>query len=407
MKRLRLVAVLAVLAALVALVAVRLLRGPEVPVATVVRGTSVAAVYASGAVEAVDRVDVAARVAGPISELPVREGDAVKKGDLLARIDVPVLGLEVTKARSDSAAAASRLVVGPALEALRAQRAALAAQLAQSESELARVEALLKSGSISSADRDRAKAQVDALRAQIASLVAQERDLGIALRAEADRQRVVLETAKSRFGDAEVRSPLGGTVLTRNVELGTVVAVNQTLLRIGDLSRLHLEVNVDEADVARVREGQDAAIRLYAFGTDVFDGRVGKVYPEADRDKKSFRVDVDFVSPPRGLRPGMTAEVNIVLARHDAVLVAPVEAITDGRVQVVENGRIRTVTVTVRQRDLVSAEIEGVPEGALVVVGSPKPLADGTRVRTRPAEVPAPSASSVAAPSAATTSAAR
>lgn len=367
----------------------RALRGTDVEVAPVTRGTSVAAVYASGAVEAVDRVDVAARVGGPVVELPFREGDLVKKGDLVARIDAPVLGLDVTKARGDSAAASSRLAVGPALEALRAQRAALAAQLAQAEGDLARVEALVRSGSTSSADLDRVRAQVEALRAQMAASSAQERDLGIALRADADRQRVTLDTARSKLGDTEVRAPLTGTVLSRKVDLGAVVAATQTLLRIGDLSRLHLEVNVDEADVARVQVGQEAAVRLYAFGADVFDGRVVKVHPEADRDRKSFRVNVDLVAPPPGLRPGMTVEVNIVLARHDAVLLAPIEAVHDGRVWVVAGGRAHEVPVTVRQRDLALAEIEGVPAGALVVVGPPKKITEGARVRAVPRAVPA------------------
>lgn len=373
----------------------RALRPREVLVAPVARGTSIAAVYASGAVEPVDRVEVSARVSGPLVELPLREGDAVDKGDLLARVDAPTLGHDVTRAKADSTAASARLGVGPAIESLRAQRQALAAQLAQAEGDLARVTSLFKSGSTGSAEVDRMRAQVDALRAQIAANEAQERDMRIALQADAQRQRALLESARSRLDDTEVRSPLKGTVMSRRVELGQVVAPGQILMRVGDLSRLHLEVDVDEADVAQVRVGQPAAIRLYALRGQVVSGQVAKIHPEADRDRKAFRVEVDFDARPEGIYAGMTAEVNIVLARHENVLLAPLEAIHDDYVWVVEGGRVTRRQVTVKQKDLVYAEIEGLPEGASVVVGDDAKLTEGARVQTSPATLaPVPGAAS-------------
>jgi multidrug efflux pump subunit AcrA (membrane-fusion protein) len=372
----------------------RTLRPREVRSAPVQRGTSVSAVYASGAVEPVDRVDVASRVSGPLVELPFRPGDVVKKGDLLARIDAPTLGFDVSRARADENAASARLSGAPSLEAVRAQRAAIAAQLAQARSELARVESLHKSGSTSIAEVDRIRAQVEALAAQVAASEAQERDVKIVLQADAARQRAVLDNARSRLTDTEIRSPLVGTILQKRVEVGQVVAVNQVLVRVGDLSRLQLEVDVDEADVARVRVGQPSAIRLYALPSRAISGRVSKIHPEADRDRKAFRVEISLDEKVEGLYPGMTAEVNIVLARHDNVLLVPLEAVHGDRVWVVEAGQTRSRPITIKQKDLVYAEVEGLPEGAEVVVGDDTGLKDGSRVRTTPAKLPAPESGS-------------
>lgn len=369
---------------------------PSVPVVSIVRGTSISAVYASGAVEPTERVDVSARVTGPITELRVREGDVVKEGDLLVRIDAPTLGFDVSRAAADDSAAAMRFGTGTALESVRAQRAALNAQLAQAKAEHARAEGLSRSGALSPAELDASGARVDVLTAQIAANAAQERDLTIGLKADAQRQRAVFDSARTKLNEAEVRAPLSGTILSRRVERGQVVAANTVLVRIGDLSRLHLEVDVDEADVAQVRTGQAAAIRLYAMRGKVLSGKVAKIHPEGDRDRKAFRVEIDVDEKVEGLYPGMTAEVNIVLAQHDGVLLAPLASIHGDRIWVVEDGRAYARAVSVLQRDLSLAEVLGLPEGAEVIVGDPAKLRDGMRVRAIAAPATSPSHSAPA-----------
>lgn len=371
-------------------VAFRVTRPVEVKTAQVTRGTSVSAVYASGAVEPVDRVDVAARVSGPIEELLVREGDAVKKGDVLFRIEAPALDHDVARAKAESAGASQRFATAPGVESLRAQRAALSAQLAEARANLARVDQLAKSGSISPAEVDRARSPVDTLTAQIAANEAQEKDLQIALRTDAMRQRAILDSSKTRAGDADVRSPLTGVVLSRRAEVGQVVAPNQILLRVGDVSRLHLEVDIDEADIGRVRVGMPAAVRLYARREDVIPAHVARIFPEADRNKKSFHVDIDFDGKVDGLLTGMSAEVNIVIAKHEGVLLAPLEAIRDDKLWVVEGGRSRRVPVKIVQRGLLYAEVEGVPEGTTVIVGDTSTLTEDKRVRETRIALPAP-----------------
>ncbi|MBS2023452.1 MAG: efflux RND transporter periplasmic adaptor subunit, partial [Deltaproteobacteria bacterium] len=313
---------LVLLAALVAL-----LKPTRVPAAPLVRGTAVEAVYASGTVETIDRAEVRARTTGPLLELLVREGDAVHRGQLLARIDVPALRFDVVRGRADRDAARIRQEAAPQLKALQAQERGLLAQLAQARADLTRTEALVKKGVQPPQEEERARTGLDSAQAQLESNRAQQRDVRILLQADADRSEAGAASLMAKAADAEIRAPLDGVVLVRRVERGETVLSGQSLLRIGDLSRLHLEAQVDEADVGRLSVGVAAAVRLLAFDDRVVPGRVVRIAPEADRERKSFQVDIELSEAVEGLRPGMTAEINLLARRRDHVLLAPASAL--------------------------------------------------------------------------------
>ena len=254
-------------------------RPVAVVVTPVIVGKAVDAVYATGTVEAYDRVNVKAKINGSIAELLVKEGQTVRKGDLLARIDNPMVSFDLKRGQADlSAAFAQAGNNAPQLEALRAQADAIGADLATARTDLSRSETLAMTGSVAQADLDRARSRVLQLQGQLASNVAQQRALRIDLNANAARQAAAVQSLATRVTDTEVRSPLDGVVLAKSVEIGEVVAVNQTLLKVGDTRDLILEVSVDEADVARVHEpdgtapASRAAVSLYAFPREVFRG---------------------------------------------------------------------------------------------------------------------------------------
>jgi RND family efflux transporter MFP subunit len=194
----------------------------------------------------------------------------------------------------------------------------------------------------------------------------------------------------ARLADSEVRAPLDGVVLARDVEPGEVVAINQPLLRIGDIDRLILECSVDEADVGKIVAGNKAAVAVYAFPQRVFRGTVTEVMPDADRLKKSFLVKVRLDQPPPGLRSGMSAEVNIVVEEHPGVVLAPVDSVdAAGSAWVVVDGRAQRRVVRVGMHDLAHMEIlSGVAAGEQVVVAGADALKDAARVaaKTRPYE---------------------
>lgn len=375
--------------------AYRWTRPVPVTVVAVSRGTAVDAVYATGTVEAEERADVKARTSGSV-ELLVREGARVKKGELLARIDNPAVGYELKRGRVDASAAAAQAgSQGPQQQALRAQADAIAADLAMARRDQERAEGLVKGGAVPEIEAERARARVLQLTASLAANEAQQRALRIDLGANAARQAANLQTLTTRVTDTEVRSPLDGVVLGRRVEPGEVVSVNQTLLRVGDTRRLILEVTVDEADVARVHDGNDgkpasvAAVSLLAFGPAVFRGEVFEVLPDANRERKAFLAKVRLRDAPAELRSGMTAEVNIIASERPGVRLIPTDALQDGQVWVVRDGKLARQAVQVGLRDLLRTEVTGgLDEGERVVVDRSDKLAEGRRVQPneRPAD---------------------
>ena len=275
----------------------------------------------------------------------------------------------------------------PQLLSLRGQWKSADAELGSAKQELGRVEKLVATGSVSSAELDRARARVAELEGALAANEAQQRALRIDLSANAERHAANVQSLASRVLDTEVRAPLDGVVLTKLVEVGEVVGVNQPLFKIGDTKNLVLEVSVDEADIGKVRDGISetpvsiVAVSLYAFPKQVFAARVFEVLPDANRERKAFLVKVRFDAPPLGLRSGMSAEVNIIAGQHDNALLADTGAISEDALWVVVGGRAEHRGVKVGVRDLLRAEIlSGVAEGDLVVTAGYDGLTEGARV---------------------------
>jgi len=390
MKRLRRIIPLVAIAVAIVLFALNKFKPVPVTVSPVVRGKAIDAVYATGTVEAEDRVQVKAKSSGSLAEITVKEGAQVKKGDVLARIDNPTVSYDLKRGQADfSAAAAQSGTDAPQLLSLRGQGKAVQADLASARQDLERIDELAKSGSISAAEVDRGRARVDQLEGTLAANEAQQRSLRIDLSANTARQAVNVQSLTSRVSDTEVRAPLDGVVLAKSVELGEVVVINQPLFKVGDVTRLILEVSVDEADIGRVHDGKATAlpsvvaVSLYAFPKQIYQGHVFEILPDANRDRKAFLVKVKLDAPPEGLRSGMSAEVNIVAGERDGALLAGTESVTDDGVWVVRDGHAQRQPVKLGFRDLLRAEVlSGLAEGDLVVVSGQEKLSDGTRVAT-------------------------
>jgi HlyD family secretion protein len=378
------VALLIATALLVGVGATRWLRPPTVAVARAVRGTAVEAVYATGTVEAAERVTVKARVAGAVVELLVKEGVRVAKGELLARIDARALRAELERANAEAWAASRHGGdAAPRLAALEAQARVARAELDAARSDRDRVARLVEGDAAAAADLERAETRVAVAEARLAANGDDQRALRIDLAARMAGSSAAATALSARVADAEVRSPIDGLVLARTIEPGEVVSVNQPLLRVGDVTHLVLECAVDEADVGRVAVAQRAAVALYAFPQQVFRGRVHEILPDADRAKKAFVVKIVLDEPPPGLRSGMTAEVNVVVGERAGALLVPTEAFdAAGNAWAVTAGRAVRRAMRIGIRDLARVEVvEGVAEGDLVVVGGSEGLRDGSRVR--------------------------
>lgn len=323
----------AALALLIAALAFGALRPPAVSVAPIARGEAVDIVYATGVVEYVRQARVAPVVTAPILRVLVAEGDVVRRGQLLAQ-------LEDGPAR------------GTALQ--------LDAQASTAQLSAARVEQLYRRGFASRAAWDDARGQ---------------RNAAVA----------AAQSARARMADYAVRAPFSGTVLRRDAEPGDQATPSRVLFVVADTSQVRVTADLDERDIARVREGQQGLVRADAFAERSFDATVSEVTPQGDATSRVFRVRLS-VQGDTPLLAGMTVEANIVAGRRSDALLAPATALQGDAVWVVADGRVRRRTVVRGATGAERVEIrEGLALGDIVVVNPPASLRDGGRVRTRPA----------------------
>ncbi|HEX2571370.1 MAG TPA: efflux RND transporter periplasmic adaptor subunit [Polyangia bacterium] len=377
-------------------------RPPAVMLTPAVRGTAVDAVYASGTVEAIDRVEIKARLNGAVDAILVKEGDRVTREQVLARLDVPTARIELDRERSELEAAQQR--TASALAVLEAQERILQAQLSDARAELKKAEQLSRNGSATPRELERAQLQVTVLEQQLAMVQAQRRETGATRQAEVRRSESALATSRSRVRDAEVRAPIEGDVLHVLVDLGQLVQPGESLIRVGDARRLHIEALVDEEDVGRVRLGAPCVVRLNSFPAEVFPGRVRYIAPEAERERHSFEIYVTLDRAPDGLRPGMSAEINVIVAQKERALLVPREAVVDGQVwRYEQDGEVHRRPVKTGLGGLEQVElVEGLAEGDRIVARPEAPPIAGLKAETlsvRPAAAP-PSSSAPPASSA-------
>lgn len=326
---------------------------------------SATGITANGYVVARTKASVSAKVPGRLAYLGVSEGTVVRRGQIIAR-------LENADYRAALAAA------NAAVEDFRIQTA-------QAERESQRAEKLAAQSLISATELENARARFESLKAQH-TLARVQRDL-----------------ATANLDNTQVYAPFDGTVLRKDAEVGEFVApstaggglTRSAIATMADLRTLEVEVDVNEAYIAQVTNGQAARITLDAYPDTSFAGSVRQVVPTADRQKATVQVKVSILDRDPRILPEMGAKVafdrdqdtGTATAAPRRVLV-PGAAIGQGsdgaRVWVVENGRVtaRTVDVGVARGDQVEIR-KGLNGGESIVLNAPAGLKDGARVRVR------------------------
>lgn len=365
----------------------RAARPTVVTVEPVARGRALEAVYATGTVEPIERVAIKARLSDHVQRVLVKEGEAIQAGQLLAQIETPIRRYALTQTQAQLAKARQQAGArSPQLANLDAQARALGSQLALAKLDLARSEQLFARTAITQQELDSARYRVTQLEAQTQAAEAQLASARLELGSTATQLAVQVKSLAAEADEGAVTSPLAGVVLLREVEPGEVVAQNQTLFQIADISTLIVELKVDEADIARVRDGRElpareaaagpgepaaaskVALSFFAFPGRAFSGTVAEILPEPDRQRRSYTVKVRLDEPIPGLRVGMTAEANLIVARKEQALLLPAESLDGGFAWFAENGRAVRRQVVVGIRDLTRVELlSGASEGALAI----------------------------------------
>jgi HlyD family secretion protein len=287
--------------------------GPQFITEPVTRGNLSLSVMATGTLQPTRTVSIGSELSGTVAEVLVDVNDRVKKGQVLVRLDTAKLMDQVTKSRA-------------ALDGSLAALAQTQATLNQARVALARLEEVRKlSGGQLPAETD-----LDTARATQQKAVADER----AAQTNVTQARAALSTDETNLQKASIRSPTDGVILTRAVEPGNAVAASLqavTLFTMApDLSRLLLSVNVDEADVGQVKEGQNASFTVSAWPGRKYPAQVTRVaYGSTITDNVvTYTTQLQVDNPDLTLRPGMTATATIAASEHANVLLVPGTALT-------------------------------------------------------------------------------
>ena len=326
-------------------------------IAPVTRGDIESTVVAAGIIQPVKYVDVGAQTSGKLKSLKVNRGDQVKENQLLAEIDPALADTALTSANA-------------ALESMTALHALKQAQLVLAKVQEVRNDELFTNRLISTSDRDTTKAAYDVAFADAASLSAQMKEAAAAI-----------DTGKANLGYTKITAPMAGEVVSISLLEGQTLNANQqapNILRLADISTVTVWAQVSEADIVRVKPGQDVYFNVLGDSRR-WDGKIRQVLPTPELINNVVFYDVlfDIPNPERELKIQMTAQVFIVLAQAKSVLLIPVAAIgnagkgAETKVRVLKTGgTVETRTVTLGIKSEILAEVkEGLREKEQVVVG--------------------------------------
>jgi RND family efflux transporter MFP subunit len=349
---------------------------PVAEVATVRRGTALAAVYGTVRIEPTFVVHVRAqnsgflRLADPFSAGRGAIGKSVEKGELLATIADETTARLLKQARADLQAATERAALPLASSEL----------LKTAEDNVQRLEKLAALSNVPAVEYEKAKSEA----ARLKGVVETER-------IERDRNLNALsETCKkleAQMKNSEIRSPIDGLLTGIQTVDGELVGESNELFTVSSRQN-YVRGEVNEEDVGEVKPDMEAVLQLYAYRTQQFRARVSSIQPAADPETQRYTIILQLDNPPDNLMAGMTGEMNIITGRHENVLLVPTRALLVDQALVIKHGIVhrRTVKAGFRTLDFTEATA-GVSEGERIVVADQDRLHSGQPVRQRKVDI--------------------
>lgn len=273
--------------------------------AAIERGDLRVAISATGTLAAISTVDVGSQISGQVTDVLVDFNDAVKKGQVIARIDPSTYQAQITQ--GDAQVANARASLATAQAALR-----------NAQLDFERKQSLAGQQLVARSDVDLARAALDQARAQVN-----------AAQAQITQQQASTQTTRLNLDRTVIRSPVDGVVLTRSIEPGQTVAASlqaPVLFQIAeDLSQMEIVLQIDEADIGQVKAGQGVNFTVDAFPERSFRGQVQQVRLSATNTNNviTYPVVVTVDNREQVLLPGMTVNAEIEVSRRDDVLKLP------------------------------------------------------------------------------------
>jgi HlyD family secretion protein len=367
--------------------------GSAVAAQRIVQRDFVQTVVATGRVETPHRVDVGAQITGTVVRVPVAEGQAVKRGDVLVELESTELRAALRQAEVAVAQANARLRQMREVQVPVAQQALRQAQasLANARAQLRRNQDLFNQGFIGEAvledsrkAAELADAQVLTARMQVETVLPTGSDHALAEAAVAQAQ-ASSDAARARLRYALVAAVVDGTLLSRNVEVGDVVQPGKVLMTLSPAGRTQLVVEIDEKNLRLLALGQKALASADAYAQQRFNAVVAYINPGVNAQTGAVEVKLDVPAAPPTLKQDMTVSVDIEVARRTMALLAPVLAVRGAQgapwVLRIEDGRAVRVPVRIGLASGGFVEVlEGLRAGDLVIPAG-VPVTEGARVR--------------------------
>ena len=278
---------------------------PAVTTAQVTRGDIVEGVAASGTLEAVTTVQVGTQVSGTVADLLADFNDIVRKGQVLARLDPSFLQAQLEQADAGLARA-------------KADADRLRLSVEDARIKLARATTLSERSLIAATDLE---AATYAVRAAVAQLKSGD--------AQVTQARTSVDQSRVSLAHTIITSPIDGVVIARNVDAGQTVAASMSsptlFVLAADLTRMRVDAKLDESDVGHVEPGMEATFRVDAYPGETFIGRVAQVRLQGEivSNVVTYLTVIDVANPALSLKPGMTANVIVQVARRLQALRVP------------------------------------------------------------------------------------
>jgi RND family efflux transporter MFP subunit len=315
-----------------------------------------------GSLRAKEQVDVAPKVGGRLVELRVDLGDAVKVGQLIARLEDGELSQQVRRAEA-------------ALQVSRAAVAQREAELDNLKMEAERHQSLERDGIISSQQSAQIQTQVRVGEAQV--------ELS---RAQMEESEATLEELRIRLSQTDIFAPISGVVARRHVDAGALLSANDPVVLIINLTRMVTVVNIPERQLFRVQVDDAAKVSVDALGGEETTGRVVRISPLLDAQTRTAAVEIEIPNPEGHLKGEMFARVDLNLTLQREAIFIPRQALVyrsaEPGVFVVDSdvARFQPVRIGAADGDRIEA-MEGLEPGQIIVTRGANLLQNGDRIQ--------------------------
>jgi HlyD family secretion protein len=386
---------LLVVVSVIAYLSRNILLGKPVDAYAATIGNLTQTVVASGRVVTPQRISIAAEITGRVNRIPVSEGQAVKRGQLLIQLNDQDerASLAQAVAAVEQAEAKLRQLHEVVLPAATQSLTQAQANAEQAKKQYERTRDLQAKGFFSQAQLDEAKrnydvvaSQVSAARLQVKSNQPSGSDLAIATAAVA-QAKANLHLAQIKFDEAAISAPADGTLISRSVESGDIVQPGKELMVLAANGETQILVQLDEKNLAKLALGQKVLGSADAYANERFDAVVSYINPGVDATRGSVEVKLLVANPPLYLRQDMTVSVDIETAHRANTLIIPNGAIHEAStttpwVLVVRNNHTVRQPVKLGIRGDNNVEVlSGLNPGEAVVLTAVGTITAGMRVR--------------------------